>query len=110
MSVETISADELSRMKSSGEDFVLVDVLDQEHFEDEHVPGAINIPYDEIASEALDRFDKDQTIVVYCKNEACTASPEAAEKLDKLGFKNVKDFEAGTEGWNEAGNETESTS
>lgn len=92
----------------NSEDLVVIDVLDEEYFEEEHLPGAVNIPLESIAVEARQRFDEDQEIVVYCKDEMCTASPTAAEKLEKLGFENVYDYEPGTEGWKEAGNEVES--
>lgn len=105
--MESITADELDEMKEDDENLKIVDVLGEEQFEKEHVPGAINIPYERIANEALDRFDKDDRIVVYCKNKACTASPEAAEKLDDLGFKHVYDFENGIEGWKSSGREAE---
>lgn len=102
--METVSADYLEEF-----DGHLVDVLSKEYFEEEHIPGAINIPLDRIASEALERFDKDEEIVVYCKDQECGASPKAAEKLEKLGFKNVKDFEGGLKAWKDAGNETQSS-
>ena len=104
--MEDISTEELVDLKESGEDFVLVGVLGEKYFEEEHIPGAINIPYENIASEVLERFDKDQKIVVYCKNKACTASPEAAKKLDKIGFKHVYDYDLGLQGWKDAGHET----
>lgn len=106
--VETISTSELESRLQNSENFTLIDVLGRDHFEQEHIPGAINIPLDEVASEAMDRFDKDEDIVVYCKNTSCSASPKAAEKLESLGFENVKDYEPGVEGWKEAGNEVES--
>lgn len=103
-----ITTDELVELKNQGKDFVLVDVLGEKYFNEEHIPGAINIPYEDIAAEALDRFDKDQKIILYCKNKACTASPEAAEKLEKIGFKDVYDYDEGLQGWKDAGHETES--
>ena len=104
--MEDISTEELVELKESGEDFVLVGVLGEKYFEEEHIPGAINIPYENIASEVLERFDKDQKIVVYCKNKACNASPEAAKKLDQIGFKHVYDYDLGLQGWKDAGHET----
>jgi rhodanese-related sulfurtransferase len=102
--METVSAEYVE--ESNG---TLIDVLSEEHFEEEHIPGAINIPLDRIASEAIEKFDKDEEIVVYCKDEDCGASPKAAEKLEKLGFRNVKDFEGGLKTWKEAGNEIQSS-
>ncbi|MFB6190252.1 MAG: rhodanese-like domain-containing protein [Candidatus Nanohaloarchaea archaeon] len=104
--VETVSTEELEELKENNEDFVLLDVLGEDHFEDGHIPGAVNIPLDRIAHEARDRFDEDDTLVVYCKDTDCEASPKAAKKLEKLGFENVLDYEVGLKGWKEAGNET----
>jgi rhodanese-related sulfurtransferase len=101
--METVSAEYMENF-----DGHIVDVLSEEHFEEDYIPGAENIPLERIASEALEKFDKKEEIVVYCKDEECSASPKGAEKLEKLGFKNVKDFEAGMKGWKEAGNEVES--
>lgn len=106
--METITADQLAEMRNDDQNLVVIDVLDEEYYNKEHLPGAINIPFEDIASESLKRFDKDQRIVVYCKNKACTASPAAAEKLDDLGFENIYDFELGLQGWKDSGRETES--
>ncbi len=106
--VDTISTPELESKIENGEDFTLIDVLGADHFEEEHLPGAVNIPLDQIAEEALDRFDKDDDLVVYCASESCQASPKAAEKLESLGFENVKDYEPGIKGWKETGNPVES--
>lgn len=104
---ETISTEELEK-KVKNDDFVLIDVLSPGHFQEEHLPGAINISLADLGSEALDRLEKDDDIVVYCKDTECQASPKAAEKLEKLGFEDVKDYEPGLKGWKEAGNDTES--
>lgn len=105
--MDTVSTEQLERMKDNGEEFVLVDVLGEQHFQDEHIPGAVNIPLNQIGSEALKRFEKDEEIVVYCASKSCQASPKAAEKLEKLGFENVKDYEAGLKGWKQTGHEAE---
>ena len=39
--------------------------------------------------------DENQPIVVDCYDQACTASPTAAQKVDELGYRNVYDYEAG---------------
>lgn len=104
--MEKISTEELEQMKNSDEDFTLIDVLAEEKYQREHIPDAINIPLENIAIEAKERFDKDENIVVYCSSESCAASPKAAQKLEALGFENVKDYEAGLKGWKDADHET----
>jgi rhodanese-related sulfurtransferase len=44
----------------------LVDVLPVEDYEEEHIPGAINIPLRRLDREAPQRLSKDQPVVVYC--------------------------------------------
>ncbi len=105
--METITTEELAAKIEGKDDFVLVDVLGEDHFAEEHLPGAVNIPLDTIAEEATKQFDRDQEIVVYCASESCQASPKAAEKLEAMGFENVKDYEPGVKGWKQAGHDIE---
>jgi rhodanese-related sulfurtransferase len=44
----------------------LVDVLPIEDYEEEHIPGAINIPLRRLDREAPQRLSTDQPVVVYC--------------------------------------------
>ncbi|HBG45819.1 MAG TPA: rhodanese-like domain-containing protein [Deltaproteobacteria bacterium] len=101
--VREIETDELKEMMDSGESFVLVNVLDAEDFEDEHICGSINIPASLIAKEALDMLNKDDTIVLHCSGPACSASAVAAEKLDALGFSDIWRYKGGIEKWKQAG-------
>lgn len=101
--VKKISRDELMKMVSSGQKFKLVDVLDREHFETEHIKGAISLPVNEIEKKAAKIVKKSETIVVYCASFDCQASTMAAEKLLSLGYKNVLDYKGGLKDYKEAG-------
>ena len=46
--------------------YIIVDVRTKEEYDEGHLEGAINIPYDEI-DENVD-LDKTKTIMVYCKS------------------------------------------
>ncbi len=102
-----ISRDELKRKMDSGDDYVLIEVLGPGEYEERHIKGAINIPLEHIGHTVKERFDQDQEIVVYCASYSCQASPIAAQKLDKLEFQNVYDYEGGKKEWMEAGYPTE---
>src|SRR5690606_21630797 len=68
----TISTDELRRRIDSGIPTVLVEALPRRHFDLGHLPGAINIPHDEISARAgADLPDKDAPRVVYCASRQC---------------------------------------
>jgi rhodanese-related sulfurtransferase len=44
----------------------LVEVLPEEEYEDEHLPGAINIPLKTLDAETTRVLDKRNPVVVYC--------------------------------------------
>ena len=99
---ETISAEGLKEKMDDGEDFTLINVLSSDEYEKEHIPGSINIPYQDIAKHYKE-LNKDKEIIVHCSDEFCDASSIAYEKLKKLGFDNVKEFEGGIDEWKENG-------
>ena len=101
--MKTIDKKELKRKLDGGEDFALIEVLDEEDFKAGHIKGAIHMSVTRIGMMAKKKFDKDYEIVVYCADEDCGASPAAAEKLVKMGFENVYDYPGGKRDWYEAG-------
>ena len=44
----------------------LVEVLPQAEFEEEHLPGAINIPLKTLDVEATRRLERERPVIVYC--------------------------------------------
>ena len=104
MAVRTISREELKGKLDRGQSVVVVETLGPAYYEDAHLPGAINIPHtevDELAPKLLP--DKAAQVVVYCSNRACQNSPQAARRLEALGYGNVYDYEEGKQDWIEAG-------
>lgn len=69
--------------------FLLLDVRRADEYAAGHVPGAVNLPYDEIAAGKPD-VPKDRLVIVYCHSGRRSAI--AAESLAKLGFGHVADF------------------
>lgn len=66
----------------SENNYVIVDVRTKEEYEEGHVVGAINIPYDEIDEDVS--LDKDKTIMVYCRSGQ--RSGIAYHTLKDLGY------------------------
>ena len=91
-SYEQISGAEAKALMDSGESgYIILDVREQYEYDEGHIPGAILIPYGEIADRAEKELpDKDQLILVYCRSGR--RSKIAAEELVKLGYTNVKEF------------------
>jgi rhodanese-related sulfurtransferase len=48
----------------------LVDVLLREEFQDDHLPGAINLPLRRIETEAKTALDPSRPVIVYCWDSA----------------------------------------
>ena len=108
MRMRTIIAEELKDKFDANEDFILVNVLSHDSFETRHIPKSINIPLAEIGRRSKKELpDKNKETIVYCASRQCEASPNAAKKLEKLGYTDVVDFEEGLEGWQDAGFEFE---
>lgn len=48
----------------------VVEVLGRETYEEDHLPGAVNISLRRIDAEALDRLDANRPVLVYCWDSA----------------------------------------
>lgn len=89
-----------------GENVIPLDARKTAAYENEHIPGAINIPHREINEESTKELDKSATYVCYCTGIGCNASTHGALKMTKLGFK-VKELTGGIEWWKFDGHATE---
>ena len=92
--------------QEEGAPFVLIDTRDAVQFGQEHLPGAVNIPYVDIRPGAK-LPPRDAKIVLYCSDRDCPISQYAYESLGSLGFSEVYDMRAGLQGWKAAGYPTE---
>lgn len=104
-SIARITRDRLRRKMAHNDPFVLVEVLEPEDYESFHLPGAIDIPLDDLFEEKVAHVlpDKSQAVVVYSRDERCSASRRAAKRLEKLGYQRVSVYEAGKDDWRSAG-------
>jgi len=47
----------------------VVEVLPAAEYEDEHLPGAINIPLRELDRQTTSRLDRGRPVIVYCYDD-----------------------------------------
>lgn len=86
-----ISAEDAKKIMDGAEDFVLVDVREEDEYVAGHIAGALLIPYGEMKERAETELpDKEQTILVYCRSGRRSAI--AAQTLSELGYTDVWDF------------------
>ena len=99
----TITRDELRRAIEEG-GVTVVEALPAMYFEDAHLPGAINIPHDEVRELAPALLpDRSAPIVTYCANTPCRNSGIAAATLVAMGYTDVREYVEGKQDWTEAG-------
>lgn len=88
---QQITAEEAANMMQSETDYIILDVRTAQEYASGHIPGAVNIPNETIASEAIQQLpDKEQLILVYCRSG--NRSKQAAGKLVDLGYTNIVEF------------------
>ncbi len=87
---------ELAAQLNSGSDVQIIDVRTPGEFKRGHVPGAVNIPVDEIRSR-LGEVDKDKPKVLYCG--IGYRSYLAYKILEHNGYKNMRNMGGGYHGW-----------
>ena len=86
-----ITAQEAKAIMDREEGYIILDVREQDEYDAGHIPGAILIPYTQIAEKAEEILtDKNQQILVYCRSGR--RSKIAAEELLKLGYTDIKEF------------------
>jgi rhodanese-related sulfurtransferase len=103
-SVKEITYDEFQSIRSSGEEYILFDVLSADSYANGHIEGAENLPVEAITAEAMyAQLPPDSNLIVYCGSFRCSASTSAAQKLQALGY-SVLDYKGGIAEWVEKGN------
>ena len=63
-----ITRDDVRRLASEGAQ--LVEVLPANEYEEDHLPGAINLPLRRLEQEATKVLDRHRAVVVYCWDTA----------------------------------------
>ena len=67
--IATITRDELKAKMERGDKFMLVETLPAQTYHHAHLPGAINLPPDQVTELAPQLLpEKDAEIVVYCSS------------------------------------------
>lgn len=80
----------------------VVDVRTSGEYTEGHIPGAINIPLNELTAN-LEKIPTDRQVFVHCKTGYRAALATSA--LQMLGYDNVVSFVPGYAGWSGAGEE-----
>lgn len=104
----TIGTDALRVLLNAKTPVVLLDARSGKYDDGKRIPGAMSLNA-ESAEEAVNKLipNKEALVVTYCGSLTCGASHKLAERLAKLGYKNVVEYPEGIAGWVKAGNKVE---
>ena len=104
-SIPRISRDELlAQINNPQPGFRLVEALAAQYYAEAHIPGALNMPLDDVEVLVPQLLpDKEAPVVTYCASGACENSALAREHLVRLGYQNVREYHEGKKDWIGAG-------
>ncbi|ARC86016.1 3-hydroxyacyl-CoA dehydrogenase, NAD binding domain protein [Clostridium argentinense CDC 2741] len=87
--VDTVTPVEFWRDKDK---YRVIDLRSEDEFEEKHIEGAINIPFDNI-NEHINHIEKNENLILVCR--VGKIAYIAYKKLKALGYKDVKILEGG---------------
>lgn len=87
-----------SSKKDEAPQLVVINVLDPSYYQDCHIRGSINVPFEQF-EEKIKTLSKNNSYVVYCSNYACTAAPYAVKMMLDAGFASAALFPGGIVDW-----------
>ncbi len=96
----SISPQELQARMATGDAPLVVDVRTPEEFRAGHVPGAINVPHDQVAAHAAE-LSSEHGVALYCMKGPRARLGEQA--LERAGVEHVLHVEGGFSAWQAAG-------
>ena len=89
---------------------IFIDARSPSGYDEGHIPGAINIPYDQLP-KYLETLQAETVtsdhIVCYCWSPTCDFSDQLATELNIMGYENVEVFTGGWEHWTAGGHPAE---
>ena len=104
--VKEVDADQLKKMQSSSEKFLLIDVREDSEWAAGHAAGATHLGKGVIERDIESKVpQKDAKIVLYCGGGSRSAL--AADALMKMGYSNVFSLAGGIAAYKSAGLPTE---
>ena len=92
----SIAAVELDKRREAGDAPVVIDVRTPEEYASGHIPGAVNIPFDQVAGR-IDEIDAPHGVALYCMVGPRSRKGESA--LLASGYEKVLHLEGGLAAW-----------
>ena len=97
--VTSISAVELHKQRASETALVVIDVRTPDEYASGHIPGAVNIPFDQVA-QRIAEIDAPHGVALYCMIGPRARKGESA--LLAAGYEKIFHLEGGFAAWQAA--------
>jgi rhodanese-related sulfurtransferase len=98
--VKSIAPQELSALRATAKPPLVLDVRSPEEYEAGHIPGALHIPFDQVAKR-VSEIEAPNGVAVYCKVGPRARKGEQA--LIAAGYTSVFHLQGGFDAWEAAG-------
>jgi rhodanese-related sulfurtransferase len=108
LSVPEIFPWDLEEEVNSQSDLIVLDIREQEEFDEMHIKGSIHVPRGMLESACVWNYvdtvpalanSRDQNIVIVCRSGKRSAL--ASLTLQRMNFTNVRSLKLGIKGWND---------
>ena len=93
----------IERQQAGDEQLFVLDVRTPDEFASGHVPGAVNVPHDQVAAH-LGMIPRDKDVVMYCRSGRRVM--RAAEALAANGYTRLLHLDGDMSGWAQNERET----
>lgn len=98
MSAPTINVQALKQLSDNDPKLLIIDVREQDEWDEHHLPMAHHIPKDKIVDD-INKLTQDKHAPVYLHCRSGMRSQAAADALIKAGFTDVYSVDGGILAW-----------
>lgn len=100
--INTVNVHELKKRLDETPNLCIIDVREDHEWQEEHIPGALHIPKDQISAIIASKIpDQNKPIYLHCRGGV--RSMHAASCLLDLGYKDVYSVDGGIVEWVKSG-------
>ncbi|MGM0464643.1 MAG: rhodanese-like domain-containing protein [Bacteroidota bacterium] len=78
---------------------IIVDILEPDVYKKLHIKNAINVPVKNFEELMPEKVDPEKRVIVYGLDYEDPTARITAEKMEKMGYKNVEYYEGGKKEW-----------
>ena len=101
--VKEISGDVLKSWIDSGKSLTIIDARSQRDYKKGHIAEAVSLLNMDVEKRKNEITKFVEPVIVYSNDENCPASGYVAEKIEKLGLKEVYNYNPSYKDWIERG-------